>query len=280
MTKIVKKTKKEKSKTQPKVDSIPPTRRPQTPEQREFASTGLGPASARCMVIKLSNGEELVALVADGKSHVREFTKDVNAKEKDPKMRKAVMESFNNEISDTLSIKDRKMEDVIVLYYPMVITQGQLLDAKKQVGSIFLQPWVSPSMSTTQIFFLTKEQVVTMFEPTYNIKAYFSNAMSRLIVMITASMTQDAMAQIDPKSELGKLMAKLKQSTKQPQYETQEEQEDAYVEKMITKSREPLKPAESDVTNKQAEETPKVEDQNEEIPVPSVTVGGVKKTLH
>jgi hypothetical protein len=235
----------------------------------------IGPTSAKIMYIKMRNGEEMVSLISTLKDHEKELREDIVMREKDAKKRAQILAVVEDNARKERAFRTEKDADkIFVIYYPALVTY--MPAGAQKTPAMFLSPWVSTAVTGNQIFNISADQISTMFEPSEGVKTYFSEIMRKMIFSITLSMHQETLSQIDPKSELGKIVRGL--SNNQPQQKKPEDEEDEYIAAVLEKSRKPLVEDVGEV-NKHSEKSPATAAVAANT-VPSIMIAGDKKTLH
>jgi hypothetical protein len=240
----------------------------------------LGPTSAKIMYVKMKNGEDMVALVSTLKDHNRELMEDIQTRETDAKSRKGLLALLEKEKATTRPFVAEKDDDkVFVLYYPAVVTY--MPAGTQKMPAMYLSPWVSTAVTVNQLFRVSADQILTMFDPADGVKTYYSEVMKKMIFAITLSLHQETLASIDPKSELGKIVKGLQQN--QPRQQKPEDEDDDYIAAMLEKARKPLAEDVGDI-NEHKNTPPSVAAPTTTTKpantVPSIIVAGDKKTLH
>lgn len=237
----------------------------------------IGPTSAKIMYVKMRNGEDMVALVSTLKDHNKELLEDIQTRETDAKSRKGLLAILEKEKVASRPFMTEKDDDrVFVLYYPATVTY--MPAGTQKMPAMYLSPWVSTAVTVNQLFRISADQIMTMFEPADGVKTYYSEVMRKMIFAITLSLHQETLASIDPKSELGKIVKGLKESGRQQSHQQKpEDEDDDYIAAMLEKARKPLT---EDVGNVDEHSTNTPTNTTAANTVPSIIVAGDKKTLH
>lgn len=229
------------------------------------------PAPARLVYLRMHNGDEIVTLMSTLKEYYAELLFDVETKEKDPKIKKKLVDAISakDELEFDMShMKVNSMDDVFVMYYP---TRVSYINSPTKGPALFLQPWISTSITVRQVFRFDKGTILAIAEPEDGLKEYYTATMRKMMMAAAFAMHQKAELMIDPNSPMGKVMAGLKGQNAHSK--EAEDQDDEYVADMIAKSRQ--KPA-----PEQTGEIKGHENTSSANVLPSIIYAGDKKTLH
>lgn len=159
----------------------------------------------RLMYVKLKNGDELVSWIAPfgtGAQLKRLDIEQSNSNNAGPQM-KTELEKEELLISLEQEIKDRTElfltkgnhaeQNLVELKYPTKLTYS--MSATRQTPVVFLTPWISTSISSSQLFPLAKNDIISMASVEPELMALYVKTVQRIILSITVSKQMEKMTE-------------------------------------------------------------------------------------
>lgn len=150
----------------------------------------------RVMYLKLKNGEELVTWVAPFGTGAKLMKLDIESADSSKKTeleKEEILLNLEQEIKDRTELfmtqGNHSVNNLVEIKYPTKLTYSTNYNENlsRQTPVVFLTPWISTSISSSQLFPLAKNDIVSLTSVEPELLALYVKTVQRIVLSITVS---------------------------------------------------------------------------------------------
>lgn len=134
------------------------------------------------LFIKMKNGEEIMSIVERPGQQIEGLIKQVNEGPGDAAAKKLIIDIMKREHKQLSVIGEHMLE----FNFPM-----KMLSVPTPKGNaLLLEPWLSPTVSPSQSFRISMDDILTLAKPDQNIVEYYMSMVKKVLMSIAIRMNQ------------------------------------------------------------------------------------------